>query len=105
MTTDVKRLTNLCHVTDAAGVVHLANVRRSISREDGSVVSVALSTGCTPNVTNWRAAHQALAIAPCFGFDLPKILHGGVLLVKYEAESLTAPIVTCMKCTTMRWEP
>lgn len=87
-----------CHVTDAVGLVHRASVSRSID-DNGHVVSVMVATACELAPSRWtqresKCAPEHLPKA----WDLPKIMHGHVLLVKYDPKSIIAPLITCVAC-------
>lgn len=87
-----------CHVTDASGLVHRANVGRVID-DNGHIVSITLATACELAPSRWtqcesKCAPEHLPTA----WDLPKIMHGNTLLVKYDPKSIIAPLITCVVC-------
>lgn len=87
-----------CHVTDASGLVHLARVNRRID-DNGYVVAVTVATGCELVPSRWsQAASKCDARDLPTAWDLPKILHGNNLFVKYDPQSIIAPLVTCVAC-------
>lgn len=102
----------ICHVTDAVGVVHLALVKRQLTRER-RVLAFSISTACAPKVVAWNAKLHGDGNFPTDlpeAFDLPKKVTDAGLMVKYEPESLLAPTVTCVQCigrtaAVQAWEP
>lgn len=87
-----------CHATDASGIVHLARVNRRID-DNGAVIAVTIATGCELAPSRWsQAASKCDPRDLPTAWDLPKIVHGLNLFVKYEPKSIIAPLITCVMC-------
>lgn len=102
MSTGVENKKCLAHITDAGDVVHMARITQTVSRETHKVVRLTIATGCEPRASGWFAK----AVDSPFEYSkslahLPRFVHNGFLMAKYQPVSLIAPAVTCIDCLTM----
>lgn len=93
----------LCCVGDAGGLIHWGMVGLTRAARGGVVNAVSVTLECTATTARWDYHGVSPDTRPRGWSDLPKIMHGDVMLVSYAPRHLTSPPVTCVRCAV--WNP